>query len=104
MPSPQPGNLQGSKATTDAEAKKKIQALKFRLDCGEDFGSIAQNFSEDPNTASSGGDMGFVPESQLHSDPTVYAALAKLKPGQITDILPLVDPPTKKPAATPSSS
>ena len=30
--SQQPGNLQGSKATNDAEAKKKIQALKNRLD------------------------------------------------------------------------
>ena len=26
-------------------------------------------FSEDPNTASNGGDMGFVPESALHSGP-----------------------------------
>ncbi len=96
MPSPQPGNLQGSKATTDAEAKKKIQALKFRLDSGEDFAAIAQNFSEDPNTASSGGDMGFVPESQLKSDPTIGAALLKLKPGGITEIFPLIDAQTKK--------
>ena len=41
VPSPQPVNLQGSKATTDAEAKKKIQALKNRLDSGEDFGTLA---------------------------------------------------------------
>ena len=32
---PAAGNLQGSKATTDAEAKKKIQALKNRLDSGK---------------------------------------------------------------------
>src|SRR5580698_6002640 len=37
-PSPQPGNLQGSKATNDAEAKNKIQMLKARLDAGVDFG------------------------------------------------------------------
>jgi peptidyl-prolyl cis-trans isomerase SurA len=97
-PSPQPGNLQGSKATTDAEARKKIQALKNRLDSGEDFGALAMNFSEDPSTASSGGDMGFVPESQLKSDPSVGAAILKLKPGQVTDIFPLLDPQTKKPA------
>ena len=96
VPSPQPGNLQGSKATTDAEAKKKIQALKNRLDSGEDFGAIAANFSEDPNTASSGGDMGFVPETQLKSDPTIGAALLKLKPGQITEIFPLIDAQSKK--------
>ncbi len=98
VPSSQPANLEGSKATTDAEAKKKIEALKVRLDSGEDFGSIAAHFSENPQTASNGGDMGFVKESDLHSDPTVYAAIAKLKPGQITDVLPLVDPSTNKTA------
>ena len=97
--SPEPGNLQGSKATTDAEAVKKIQALKSRLDAGEDFSQLAANFSEDPATASSGGDMGFLAESQLRSDPTVFAAVTKLKPGQITGVLPLVDPATRKPAA-----
>ena len=33
--------------------------------------------------------MGFVSESQLRGDPDVYAAIAKLKPGQITDVLPV---------------
>jgi peptidyl-prolyl cis-trans isomerase SurA len=91
IPSPQPGNLQGSKATTDAEAKKKIATLKNRLDSGEDFGTIAMNFSEDPNTAPSGGDMGFVTESKLKADPTVGAAILKLKPGQMTEVFPLID-------------
>ncbi len=97
VPSAQPGNLQGSKATSDAEAKKKIQAIKNRLDSGEDFGALAMNFSEQPGTASSGGDMGFVPESQMRGDPAVYAAVTKLKAGEITDILPLLDEQTKKP-------
>jgi peptidyl-prolyl cis-trans isomerase SurA len=97
QPSPQPGNLQGSKATNDVEAKKKIQALKNRLDSGEDFGTIASNWSEQPETAPNGGDMGFVGESQLHTDPTVFAAVTKLKAGQITEILPLLDAQTKRP-------
>jgi len=97
VPSQQPVNLQGSKATTDAEAKKKIQALKNRLDSGEDFGTLASNYSEDPETATNGGDMGFHYESEMHSDPTVYAAVTKLKAGQITDIMPLLDGQTKKP-------
>jgi peptidyl-prolyl cis-trans isomerase SurA len=97
VPSQQPGNLQGSKATTDDEAKKKIQALKNRLDSGEDFGSIAMNFSERPETASNGGDMGFVAESQLHADPNVFAAVTKLKTGGITEILPLLDGQSKRP-------
>jgi peptidyl-prolyl cis-trans isomerase SurA len=96
VPSPQPENLQGSKATTDAEAKRKIVALKSRLDSGEDFGTIAANFSEDPSTASSGGDLGFVRESQLRSDANVGAALLKLQPGQVSDVFPLIDAQTKK--------
>jgi peptidyl-prolyl cis-trans isomerase SurA len=97
VPSQQPGNLQGSKATSDADAKKKIQALKNRLDAGEDFGALAMNFSENPDTAQNGGDMGFHPESEMRGDPTVYAAVIKLKPMGITDIMPLLDGQTKKP-------
>jgi peptidyl-prolyl cis-trans isomerase SurA len=97
IPSQQASNLQGSKATSDADAKKKIEALKNRLDSGEDFGTIAMNFSEDPSTASSGGDMGFVPESQLKADPNVGPAILKLKAGQTTDVFPLLDGDTKKP-------
>jgi len=90
-PSPNSGNLQNSKATSDADAKKKIQAIKNRLDAGEDFGSLAINFSENPQTASNGGDMGMLSESQLRSNPTVYEAISKLKPGQSTDIIPFPD-------------
>ena len=91
LPSQQPGNLQNNKAISDADAKKKIQTLHNRLESGDDFSSVAMNFSEDPNTAPNGGDMGFVGESALRSDPMVYAALTKLKPDQITDVLPLGD-------------
>jgi peptidyl-prolyl cis-trans isomerase SurA len=41
--------------------------------------------------------MGFPTESQLKGDPTVGAAILKLKPGQITDIFPIIDPQAKKP-------
>jgi peptidyl-prolyl cis-trans isomerase SurA len=97
VPSTQPGNLQGSKATNDAEAKKKIQALKNQLDSGADFGTIAMNFSEQPETAPNGGDIGFVPESQLRANPAIYAVLSKLKPGQVTEIIPIMNPQTQKP-------
>jgi len=97
IPSAQPVNLQGSKATNDAEAKKKIQALKNRLDSGEDFGEVAANFSEEPATTSNGGDMGFHKESEVRTNPIIFAAISKLKPGQITDIIPMTDPQTKKP-------
>jgi peptidyl-prolyl cis-trans isomerase SurA len=90
-PSQQAGNLQNNKASGDADAKKKIEILHNRLESGEDFGAVAMNFSEDQNTASNGGDMGFIAESALKSDQQVYDALGKLKPGQFTEVLPLYD-------------
>jgi peptidyl-prolyl cis-trans isomerase SurA len=92
-PAQQAGNLQNNKASGDADAKKKIQALHNRLESGEDFGAVAMNFSENPNTSSNGGDMGFIPESQLRGDPDVYNAIGKLKPGQITEIIAVYDGP-----------
>jgi len=95
QPSQQPGNLQNNKASGDADAKKKIQILHNRLESGEDFSAVAMNFSEDPNTASNGGDMGFVAESALKGDPEVFTAIGKLKPDQFTDVLPILDPSHK---------
>ena len=91
MPAQQSGNMQ-NKASGDADPKKKIEALYNRLESGQDFASVAEQFSEDPNTASMGGDMGFARESQLKSDPAVYDAISKLKPNQFTDALPIYDP------------
>lgn len=91
-PGPSTGNLQNNKANSDADAKKKIQALKNRLDSGEDFGTLAMNFSESPQTAPNGGDMGLIPESQLKANPTLFAAISKLRAGQDTDIIPYPDP------------
>ncbi len=90
-PPHQAANLQSNKASGEVEAKKKIDEAHNRLQSGDDFGSVAANYSEDPNTASSGGDMGFVPESQLRSDTEVYDAIDKLRPDQITDVLPIYD-------------
>ena len=90
-PSAQTGNLQNNKASGDADAKKKIQALHSKLESGEDFSSLAMNFSEDPNTAANGGDMGFVLESQLRGDQQAFDAINKLKPGHVTDVLPIID-------------
>ena len=90
-PAQQAGNLQNNKASGDADAKKKIEILHNRLESGEDFGAVAMNFSEDQNTASNGGDSGFIAESALKGDPQIYDALSKLKPGQFTDVLPVYD-------------
>jgi peptidyl-prolyl cis-trans isomerase SurA len=89
-PMQQPGNLQNNKATSDADARKKIETVHNRLVVGEDFGQLAMNFSEDPNTNSSAGDRGFIAESALQqTDPATHAAITNLKIGQVTDPLPI---------------
>ncbi len=90
-PARQVTNLQNNKAGNDAEAKKKIQMIRSRLDNGEDFASVAARYSEDPSTSSNGGDLGFAPESSLRSSyPEVFNAIGKLKAGQSTEVIPIV--------------
>jgi peptidyl-prolyl cis-trans isomerase SurA len=89
--SQQTSNLQNSKASSDADAKKKIQALHNRLESGDDFGTLAMQYSENSSTSSNGGDMGYVSESNLRTDPEAYNAISKLKAGQISEILPVYD-------------
>jgi len=90
-PGQQTSNLQSSKAPSEPDAKKRIDALYSRLESGQDFATVAANFSEDPNTAPNGGDMGFIPESRIKPDILVYGAISKLRPDQFTNILPVFD-------------
>ncbi len=87
----QQGNNLPPKPVSEADAKNKIEVLYNRLRSGEDFASVAIQFSDNANNASNGGDMGFVYESALHGDPEAYAAITKLKPGEITEPIPIYD-------------
>jgi peptidyl-prolyl cis-trans isomerase SurA len=86
-------NLQNSKAQNDAEARKKIQMISNRLDSGDDYATLAMNYSEDPETSNNGGDLGMAPESALkNADPLTRDAVMKLKPGQYTPVIPVINP------------
>jgi peptidyl-prolyl cis-trans isomerase SurA len=89
-------NLKNDKARNEADAKRKIQMLANRLASGEDFATLAMNYSEDPNTAGNGGDLGLIPESRIKSEPEAYAAISRLKDGQNSGILNVVDPGNKR--------
>ena len=96
-PNPQVRNLKNDKAQNEAEARKKIQMLMNRLDSGDDFGTLAMNYSEDPETSANGGDLGFTPESSLKStDPATRDIVMKLKPGQYSPIISVVNPMNKE--------
>ena len=83
QPNPQVRNLKNDKAQNEAEAKKKVSMLLNRLESGEDFATLAMNYSEQPDTSATGGDLGFIPETSLQSDRQAYEAISRLKPGQI---------------------
>ncbi len=96
LPNPQVHN-QNNKAQNEADARKKIQMISNRLDSGDDFATLAMNSSEDPETSGNGGDLGTVPESSLRTtDPATRDAVLKLKPGQYTPIIAVVNPQTKQ--------
>jgi peptidyl-prolyl cis-trans isomerase SurA len=78
--------LEDAGPRSETEARKKITMLKGRLDAGEDFGVVAIRYSED-RSAQTDGDIGFLLESQLRSDPEAYEAMSKLKVGQVSNIL-----------------
>jgi peptidyl-prolyl cis-trans isomerase SurA len=67
----------------DATVRQKLAALRERIQKGEDFAGLAQISSEDPGSASEGGDLGwtnpgsFVPEFEQE--------LGKLKENEISE-------------------
>ncbi len=78
-------NLKNDDAKTPAAAEHKIQALYQGLEHGEDFATVAQEYSEDPSTAAGGGDMGFIPASGLNA--ALKQVVNSLKVGQISPII-----------------
>ena len=98
-PNPQVHN-QNNKAQNEADARKKIQMISNRLDSGDDFATLAMNYSEDPETSGNGGDLGTVPESSLrNTDAVTRDTVMKLKPGQYSPVVSVVNPANKQVAA-----
>jgi len=58
------------------------------------------NYSEDPETSNNGGDLGMAPESALKTaDPATREAVMKLKPGNYTPVIPIINPTNHQPSA-----
>lgn len=95
-PNPQVQN-QNDKSQNEGDARRKILMIQNRLDSGDDFATVAMKYSEDPETAGNGGDLGTVPESGLKgTDPLTRDAVMKLKPGQYSAIISVVNPATRQ--------
>jgi peptidyl-prolyl cis-trans isomerase SurA len=91
---PQLRNRKNDDATNEAEAQRKVKMLMDRLNSGADFAQLAMDYSEDMNTAGTGGDLGYVPESGLNPpqvDPLLKKTVMGLKPGQVSQPIQLKD-------------
>jgi len=66
-------------------AMKRMEAIKDTLQKGADFASLARTVSDDPGSASSGGELGFFQRGQLVKEFEEVAF--SLKPGEISDIV-----------------
>jgi parvulin-like peptidyl-prolyl isomerase len=74
------------KSLTEAEAKRKIEDLRKKLDSGADFAQLAKENSDDKESAEKGGE--FPPLKQNSAYPeAIKKAVFELKPGQISQPL-----------------
>lgn len=85
-------NLKNDKAKTPEQARQKMEMIRRRIEAKEDFAMLAQNYSEDPDSAQNGGDVGFIPESALGKlPPEIRRAILTTEPGKVTPVIPAPD-------------
>ena len=77
-------NRTGDDASTPQEATAKAQMLMAKLKGGATFSDLAADYSEDPESAQRGGDLGFVSVSALRqAPPALRDAVFKSAPGTV---------------------
>jgi parvulin-like peptidyl-prolyl isomerase len=82
--SPQSTNRTGNDATTPEEAAFKVRMIMERLKSGAAFADVAMDYSEDPESAARGGDLGLVPVSALkNAPPALRDAVVGQQPGSV---------------------
>jgi peptidyl-prolyl cis-trans isomerase SurA len=90
-PDPSIHNRKNDKASNEAEAGRKAAMLAQRLSAGADFSQLAMDYSEDA-TASTGGDLGYSPESSFNrSDLLLKKTVLAMKTGEVSHPIQLKD-------------
>jgi peptidyl-prolyl cis-trans isomerase C len=73
-------------AGQNSQSREKAIQLLQRLKAGENFEALAKENSEDPASASKGGDLGYFPAGRMV--PSFEEGVSKLtRPGQISDLV-----------------
>lgn len=67
------------------EAREKLEKLRERILAGEDFATLARQYSQDPGSAQDGGELGFFKKKELV--PEYEAAALRLEPGGISNVI-----------------
>jgi peptidyl-prolyl cis-trans isomerase SurA len=77
-------NRSGDDATSAQASTAKTKMLLERLKAGTRFSELAMEYSEDPESAPRGGDLGFVPVSKLkQAPPLLRNAVLGVEPGRV---------------------
>lgn len=75
----------GAQEKEKQKAREKMKHIIEWLNKGGKFETLAEQYSEDPNSNKKGGDMGYFPRGRM---PKAFDDVAfSLKPGQISDIV-----------------
>jgi len=83
FPDPQLNNAKGDDAKSPEEARRKVLDLLRRISSGEDFATVARDYSEDSSSAPAGGDLRLLSAQQLEAiDPNFRKVVQSLKPGE----------------------
>jgi peptidyl-prolyl cis-trans isomerase SurA len=84
---PQQTNRSGDDASSPQAAAAKAQMLMQKLKEGAPFSELATDYSEDGQSSSRGGDLGFVPVSKLKTAPAkLRDAVLTKEPGTVTAV------------------
>jgi peptidyl-prolyl cis-trans isomerase C len=73
-----------SDAAKKEEARKKMEDIQKRVKKGEDFATLAKDFSQDASAAQ-GGDLGTIPRGRMPK--ALDDAAFSLKPGEVSNVV-----------------
>jgi peptidyl-prolyl cis-trans isomerase SurA len=75
--------IKPNEVVSAAEAQRRLQQLKHRIEAGEDFAELARSHSEDKGTAAKGGDLGWVSPGELM--PKFEEIMNSLAQGEVSE-------------------
>src|SRR5207249_5266435 len=76
-------NGKNDDAKSADEARTKASRLLREVQSGQDFSTIARDYSEDPSSAAAGGDLNFQPLQAIENiDPRLAQAVQRMKTGE----------------------